>query len=97
MAELPPGLDEMVRHTTVSDGSPALTNPMLYVLIASFRSIPFRCKDFPTIEIDFAYVDAFAHALIKPERYDVVVAPNLPDIIQTSLRTSGRDGYGCER
>ena len=57
-----------------------------------FRSV---AKDFPTIEIDFAYVDAFAHALItKPERYDVVVAPNLPGDIITDLGSALQGGMG---
>jgi 3-isopropylmalate dehydrogenase len=57
-----------------------------------FRSV---AKEFPEIVADFAYVDAFAHALItRPERYDVVVAPNLPGDIITDLGSALQGGMG---
>ena len=61
-----------------------------------FRDI-FRevAVEFPDIEQDFAYVDAFCHSLIRePERYDVVVAPNLPGDIVTDLGAVLQGGMG---
>ncbi len=51
--------------------------------------------DFPEIEKDYAYVDAFAQWLIrKPERYDVVVATNMMGDILTDLASVLQGGMG---
>ena len=57
-----------------------------------FREI---ALEYPNIEPDFAYVDAFCHSLVRePERYDVVVAPNLPGDIITDLGSVLQGGMG---
>jgi 3-isopropylmalate dehydrogenase len=52
-------------------------------------------EDFPSIEQDFAYVDAFCHNLVRgPENYDVLVAPNLPGDIISDLGSALQGGMG---
>ena len=51
--------------------------------------------EYPEIELDYAYVDAFTVALVaRPERCDVVVAPNLPGDIVTDLAAFIQGGMG---
>jgi isocitrate/isopropylmalate dehydrogenase len=51
--------------------------------------------EYPDVETDYAYVDAFTAALItRPERCDVVVAPNLPGDIITDLAAVLQGGMG---
>jgi 3-isopropylmalate dehydrogenase len=50
---------------------------------------------YPKIELDYAYVDAWAlWALMKPEFYDVVVAPNMFGDIITDLGGGIQGGLG---
>jgi isocitrate/isopropylmalate dehydrogenase len=61
-----------------------------------FRSI-FKeiATEYPEIETDFAYVDAFCQWLIRnPEFYDVVVAPNFAGDIVTDLAAVLQGGLG---
>jgi 3-isopropylmalate dehydrogenase len=52
-------------------------------------------REFPEIECDYGYVDAFTVALVsRPERFDVVVAPNLPGDIVTDLAAFLQGGMG---
>lgn len=57
-----------------------------------FREV---AMEYPDVEVGFAYVDAFCHSLVRePERYDVVVAPNLPGDIITDLGSVLQGGMG---
>ncbi len=51
--------------------------------------------DFPEIERDYAYVDAFTQWLVRnPEHYNVVVAPNMMGDIVTDLAAVLQGGMG---
>ena len=51
--------------------------------------------EFPEVKQDFAYIDAYCHNLVRePERYDVVVAPNLPGDVITDLGSALQGGMG---
>ena len=61
-----------------------------------FRSI-FKeiAEEYPEVETDFAYVDAFCQWLVRnPEFYDVVVAPNFSGDIITDLAAVLQGGLG---
>ncbi len=52
-------------------------------------------RDYPEIERDYAYVDAFTQWLVRnPERYNVVVAPNMMGDIITDLAAVLQGGMG---
>ena len=57
-----------------------------------FREV---AQGFPTVEADYAYVDAFCHSLVRePERYDVVVSPNFSGDVITDLAAALQGGMG---
>jgi isocitrate/isopropylmalate dehydrogenase len=52
-------------------------------------------EEFPHVQRDYAYVDAFTQWLVRnPERYDVVVAPNMMGDIITDLAAVLQGGMG---
>ncbi len=52
-------------------------------------------RDFPTVEADAIFVDAYVHQLVRePERSDVVVAPNFAGDIVTDLGAALQGGMG---
>ena len=51
--------------------------------------------EYPDVKAGFAYVDSFCQAVVRePERFDVVVAPNLPGDIITDLGSVLQGGMG---
>jgi 3-isopropylmalate dehydrogenase len=59
---------------------------------ATFQSI---AQEYPDIEPDYAYVDAFTQWLVRnPERYDVVVSTNMMGDIITDLAAVLQGGMG---
>ncbi len=61
-----------------------------------FRSTFDRiAKEYPEIELDYAYVDAFTQWIVRnPERYDVVVSTNMMGDIITDLASVLQGGMG---
>lgn len=86
----PPAREDGVRRVTCVDKSNVVRAHRFFRDI--FREV---AQNYPDIESDFAYVDAYCHNLVRaPEHYDVVVAPNLPGDIITDLGSVLQGGMG---
>ncbi|TFG03920.1 isocitrate/isopropylmalate dehydrogenase family protein [Candidatus Thorarchaeota archaeon] len=81
---------DQVKRVTCVDKSNLLAGCMLFRNVYNLVA-----EDFPDVERDYQYVDAFAQGLVlKPSRYDVAVAPNEFGDIVSDVGAAIQGGLG---